>query len=155
MAKTLLLVEDNPDDEELTLKALKLSGVEVDVIVAHDGVEALEVVSGLANSETRRMPQLILLDLKLPRLNGLEVLERLRAGELTRLIPVVVLTTSLEEGDILKSYRLGANSYIRKPVSFERFLETIRSLGLFWLKYNYTPFSSGKISWLSGNKEAS
>src|SRR5882672_11179533 len=124
--KVILLVEDNPRDEALTLRALKKSNIVNDVIVAHDGVEALDYFfsnRAAAGEPEKVMPQLVLLDLKLPKLNGLEVLRRLRATESTRRLPVVVFTSSSEEEDMLKSYELGANSYVRKPVEFEQFLE--------------------------------
>ncbi|HYR77098.1 MAG TPA: response regulator [Pyrinomonadaceae bacterium] len=136
--KVILLVEDNPRDEALTLRALKKSNIVNDVIVAHDGVEALDYFfREAASGESEKvMPQLVLLDLKLPKLNGLEVLRRLRATESTRRLPVVVFTSSSEEEDMLKSYELGANSYVRKPVEFEQFLEATKQLGLYWLVLN-------------------
>jgi len=136
--KVILLVEDNPRDEALTLRALKKSNIVNDVIVAHDGVEALDYFfREAASGESEKvMPQLVLLDLKLPKLNGLEVLRRLRATESTRRLPVVVFTSSSEEEDMLKSYELGANSYVRKPVEFEHFLEATKQLGLYWLVLN-------------------
>jgi len=137
--KIILLVEDNPDDEELTLMALKNSNIMNRVIVARDGVEALDCLFGTEKDAGRDLscrPQVILLDLKLPRLSGLEVLERLRADPRTALIPVVVLTSSSEEEDMLASYRLGANSYVRKPVEFHRFADAVRQLGLYWLLLN-------------------
>jgi len=140
--KLILLTEDNPDDEELTLLALKESHLLYQVVVAHDGVEALDYLFGegqYAGRDPRHRPELILLDLKLPRLNGLEVLERLRGDARTQLIPVVVLTSSSEEEDVIASYRLGANSYVRKPVEFRRFAEAVRSLGLYWLLLNEVP----------------
>jgi two-component system response regulator len=140
--KIILLVEDNPDDEALTLRALKKNNILNEVVVARDGVEALDYLFGSgahAGRDTSQQPQLVLLDLKLPRLDGLEVLRRLRADERTRRQPVVVLTTSNEERDILSSYALGANSYIRKPVDFEQFMEAVRQLGLYWLVLNVGP----------------
>lgn len=137
--KVILLVEDNPRDEALTLRALKKSNVCNDVVVAHDGVEALDYLFGTgvcAGRETREMPQLILLDLKLPKVDGLQVLEKIRATERTRRLPVVVFTSSGEEEDLISSYNLGANSYIRKPVDFDQFLEATRQLGLYWLVLN-------------------
>jgi len=139
---TILLVEDNPDDEELTLLALKESNVINDIVVARDGVEALDYLFGTgqyAGHEPSRLPQLILLDLKLPKLGGLEVLERLRADPRTQLIPVVILTCSSEEEDVIASYRLGANSYVRKPVEFHHFADAIKQLGLYWLLLNEAP----------------
>jgi two-component system response regulator len=140
--KLILLVEDNPDDEVLTLRALKKNNILNEVVVARDGVEALDFLfaSGShAGRDTSVQPQLILLDLKLPRVDGLEVLRRLRADERTALLPVVVLTTSNEERDVVSSYQLGANSYIRKPVDFEQFMEAVRQLGLYWLVLNVAP----------------
>ena len=140
--KVLLLIEDNPDDEELTLLALKESNVLNEIVVARDGVEALDYLFGTGTSagrDTSLAPQLILLDLKLPKVGGLEVLERLRSDPRTQLIPVVVLTSSSEEEDIVASYRLGANSYVRKPVEFHRFADAVRQLGLYWLLINQAP----------------
>jgi two-component system response regulator len=137
--RAILLVEDNPDDEELTLMALKENNILNEVVVARDGVEALEYLLGAGQGTGRDragLPQLILLDLKLPKLGGLEVLQRLRADPRTQLIPVVVLTSSSEEEDILSSYRMGANSYVRKPVEFHRFTDAVRQLGLYWLLLN-------------------
>lgn len=138
----ILLVEDNPDDEELTIMALKESKILNEVIVAHDGVEALEYLFAtgkFAGREPSFPPQLVLLDLKLPKLNGLEVLKRMRADPRTQVTPVVVLTSSSEEEDILNCYRLGANSYIRKPVEFHSFVDVVHQLGLFWLLINEKP----------------
>ena len=140
--KVLLLIEDNPDDEELTLLALKESNVLNEVVVARDGVEALDYLFGTgayAGRDTSLAPQLILLDLKLPKVGGLEVLQRLRSDPRTQWIPVVVLTSSSEEEDIIASYRLGANSYVRKPVEFHRFADAVRQLGLYWLLINQAP----------------
>ncbi len=142
----ILLVEDNPDDEALTLRALRKSNVVNEVVVAHDGVEALDYLFGTGAHEGRDlsvMPQVVLLDLKLPRLDGLEVLRRMRADERTRLLPVVVLTTSTEQKDIVDSYHLGANSYIRKPVDFVQFSEAVQQLGLYWLLLNVNPQAGG------------
>ena len=138
----ILLVEDNPDDELLTLRALKKNNVRNKVFVVRDGVEALDFLfctNTYADRDPHDTPQLILLDLKLPKLDGLEVLRRLRADERTRLLPVVILTSSNEEQDLLEGYRSGANSYIRKPVDFTQFAETIRELGLYWLVLNAPP----------------
>jgi len=137
-----MLVEDNPDDEELTLLALKESNILNEVIVARDGVEALDYLFGTgkhAGRDPSRLPQVILLDLKLPKLDGLQVLERLRADPRTELIPVVILTSSSEEEDVIASYRAGANSYVRKPVEFHRFADAVKQLGLYWLLLNETP----------------
>jgi two-component system response regulator len=137
--KIILLVEDNPDDVALTLRALKKSNILNEVVVANDGVEALEYLFGngaYADRDMDLMPQLILLDLKLPRLDGMEVLRYMRADDRTRLLPVVILTSSKEEQDITNGYNLGANSYIRKPVDFTQFSEAIRQLGLYWLVLN-------------------
>ena len=138
----ILLVEDNPDDEALTLRALKKNNILNEVVVARDGVEALDFLFGAgahAGRDLARMPEVILLDINLPRINGLEVLEKIRANERTRLLPVVILTTSNEEQDKLKSYTLGANSFIRKPVDFQQFSEAIRHLGIYWLLLNQSP----------------
>jgi two-component system, response regulator len=137
--RTILLVEDNPDHEALTLRALKKAGLANPVVVARDGAEALDFLFGTgayAGRDTRQMPQTVLLDLKLPKVDGLEVLQRMRADDRTKLIPVVVLTSSDEESDLAASYQLGANSYIRKPVNFAEFLEATRQLGLYWLVLN-------------------
>jgi CheY-like chemotaxis protein len=138
----ILLVEDNPDDEALTLRALKKNNILNPVVVAHDGVEALDFLFGIGLYEGRDVkekPMVILLDLKLPKIDGLEVLKRLRKDERTRLIPVVVLTTSNEEQDIIKSYSLGVNSYVRKPVEFEEFIKAVGLLGMYWLLVNEVP----------------
>ena len=140
--KTILLVEDNPDDEELTLLAFKQGNILNEVIVARDGVEALDYLFAAgkyAGRDPARTPELILLDLKLPKLGGLQVLARLRADPRTELIPVVILTSSSEEEDISASYRLHANSYVRKPVEFHRFADAVRQLGLYWLLLNESP----------------
>lgn len=135
--KLILLVEDNPDDVELTLRALRGSNIANHVTVAHDGVEALDFL--LTPGKLPRAPELVLLDLKLPRVDGLEVLRRMRADGRTRLLPVVILTSSTEEEDMIKSYSLGANSYVRKPVNFGDFAEAVRQLGLYWLVLNLSP----------------
>lgn len=138
----ILLVEDNPRDEELTLLALESSRVANDVVVAHDGVEALDYLFGTgayAGRDTADLPQVVLLDLKLPRVDGLEVLERVRADTRTALLPVVILTSSDEESDLIRSYQLHVNSYIRKPVDFVQFNEVVAQLGLYWLVLNRVP----------------
>jgi two-component system, response regulator len=140
--KVILLVEDNPDDELLTLRALRKNDVTGEVVVARDGVEALDYLFGTgahAGRDTSVMPQLILLDLKLPKIDGLEVLRRLRADERTRLLPVVILTSSREQQDMLEGYGLGANSYVRKPVNFEQFVRAVEQLKLYWLILNESP----------------
>ena len=140
--KVILLVEDNPDDVKLTLRALKKSNILNEVVVAEDGVEALDYLFGTGNyagRDTRVVPQLVLLDLKMPKMDGLEVLQRLRGDEKTKLLPVVVLTTSSEDKDRIESYKLGANSYIRKPVNFDQFVDAVRQLGLYWLVLNEAP----------------
>lgn len=140
--KIILLVEDNPDDEILTVRALKKNNILNDIVVARDGAEALDYLFGrgsYADRDMSVMPQLILLDLKLPKIDGLEVLRQVRGDEGTRLLPVVVLTSSLEEQDVIESYSLGANSYIRKPVDFNQFKESIKNLGLYWLVLNESP----------------
>jgi len=139
MIKSILLVEDNPDDEELTMIAFRKSNMVNEVIVARDGVEALDYLFGAgpyAGRDTNVMPTVILLDLKLPKIDGLEVLKRVRENQRTRRVPVVILTSSKEQEDILKSYDYGANSYIRKPVNFPQFVEAAQNLGLYWLMLN-------------------
>jgi DNA-binding response OmpR family regulator len=133
--RLILLVEDDPDHELLTLRALKKANVANEIRVARDGEEALEALLG---NDTIR-PQVVLLDLKLPKLDGLEVLRRIRGNEQTRLLPVVILTSSDEERDMIESYRIGVNSYIRKPVNFSDFAEATRQLGLYWLVLNECP----------------
>jgi len=140
--KVILLVEDNPDDEALTLRALKKSNILNDVAVAHDGVEALDFLFGegsYSDRDTSVMPQVVLLDLKLPKIDGLEVLRRVRADKRTKLLPVVILTSSKEERDMIEGYKLGANSYIRKPVDFVQFGQAVQQLGLYWLVLNESP----------------
>jgi two-component system response regulator len=144
--KAILLVEDNPDDAELTLRALKKSNIANDVAVVKDGAEALEYLFCTGRYEGRKgcdPPALILLDLKLPKIDGLEVLRRMRANEKTKLLPVVILTSSKEEGDLVNGYSLGANAYVRKPVNFIQFSEAVKQLGLFWLVLNEPPPCSG------------
>jgi CheY-like chemotaxis protein len=140
--KIILVVEDNPDDEELTRIALQESNIAHQLVVVRDGVEALDYLFATgahAGRGANVMPQLILLDLKLPKMTGLEVLRRLRTDERTRFIPVVILTSSLEEEDLLNAYRLCANGYVRKPVDFSQFGEAVRRLGLYWLTLNEAP----------------
>ena len=134
-AQLIVLVEDNPDDQTLTLRALKKQNVANEIIVLNDGVEALEF---LLDPE-KQLPNLVLLDLKLPKLDGLQVLRRLRSEPRTQVLPVVVLTSSDEDRDVIEGYRLGANSYIRKPVDFNQFTEAVRQLGLYWLVLNQSP----------------
>ena len=144
MGKIILLVEDNPDDEALTLRALKKNDFQNEVIVARDGAQALDYLFATGEHEehaARVVPQLVLLDLKLPRVDGLEVLRRIRADERTRLLPVVILTSSREQRDLVEGYGCGANSYIRKPVDFGQFVEAVRQLGLYWLVLNETPYT--------------
>jgi two-component system response regulator len=140
--KIILLVEDNPDDEVLTLRALEKNNIMNKVVVAHDGVEALDYLFGegdYAGRDTSVMPEVILLDLKLPKIDGLEVLRRIRADRRTKLLPVVILTSSKEERDMIEGYSRGANSYIRKPVDFVQFGEAVQQLGLYWLVLNVAP----------------
>jgi CheY-like chemotaxis protein len=135
----ILLVEDNPDDVELTLRAFRKSNIANDVVVVRDGVEALEYLFATGQYSSRdpdALPQVVLLDLKLPRVDGLEVLQRVRAHPKTKLLPVVILTSSTEERDLLNGYSLGANSYVRKPVDFEQFADSVKQLGLYWLVLN-------------------
>ncbi len=142
MLKKILLVEDNPDDEALTLRAFRKSNVANEVVVVRDGVEALDYVFGTGAYEGRDLhdtPAVVLLDLKLPRVDGLEVLRRIRSDPRTKLTPVVILTSSREEQDVVRGYDLGANSYIRKPVDFEQFNDCVRQLGLYWLLFNEGP----------------
>jgi two-component system response regulator len=137
--RVILLVEDNPDDEELTLRALSKSNILNPVTVVRDGVEALDYLFGrgaYASRDTREQPQVVLLDLKLPKLDGLEVLRAVRGDPRTKRVPIVILTSSAEDQDIVTGYELGANSYIRKPVDFTQFVEAVRQLGLYWLVLN-------------------
>ena len=141
-SKTILLVEDNPDDEALTLRALKRNNILNEVIVARDGAEALDYLfarGAHSGKDTGKQPEVILLDLKLPKVDGLEVLQQIRQNEKIRRLAVVILTSSNEERDIIAGYDLGANSYIRKPVDFNQFMEAIRQLGLYWLVLNVSP----------------
>jgi two-component system response regulator len=138
----ILLVEDNPDDEELTLLSLRKNNLAHDIVVVRDGVEAIEFLFGTgqyAGRDTTQSPTVILLDLKLPKLDGLGVLKRLRADDRTRNLPVVVLTSSSQDADVLASYNLGANSYVRKPVEFGAFVEAVSNLGLYWVLLNRPP----------------
>ncbi len=140
--KVILLVEDNPDDVKLTLRALKKSNILNEIIVARDGVEALEFLRGTgrhAGRDTSIQPQLILLDLKMPKMDGLELLRHIRYDARTQLLPVVILTTSSEDRDKIESYKLGANSYVRKPVDFSQFVNAVQQLGLYWLVLNEGP----------------
>lgn len=140
--RSLLLVEDNRDDEELTVLALRENRLLNDIHVARDGAEALDYLLAqgrYANRDPLDLPQIVLMDLKLPKISGLEVLQRMRAHPRLKLVPVIILTTSLEERDIMESYDLGANSYIRKPVDFSKFLEAVRHLSLYWLVLNEAP----------------
>ena len=140
--RSILLVEDNPDDEELTLRALNRNLIANDVVVAHDGEEALDFIFGRgawAGRDPSDLPALIMLDLNLPVLDGLGVLRQIRADERTRRAPVVILTSSNEQRDLVRSYDLGANSYVRKPVEFEEFVEAVRQLGVYWLVLNELP----------------
>jgi len=140
--KIILLVEDNPDDVELTLRALKKNNIANEVVVAGDGAEALEYLMAIGKYAKRAiadLPEVVLLDLKLPKVGGLEVLRAMRADPQTQMLPVVILTSSTEERDIITSYQLGANSYIRKPIDFDQFVDAIRQLGLYWLVLNQSP----------------
>ncbi len=140
--KIILLVEDNLDDVELTLHALKKNKIKNEVVVVNDGAEALDYLFGTgkySNRDLSVMPTIILLDIKLPKIDGLEVLKRIRKNALTRYIPVTILTSSKEEQDIINGYRLGVNSYVRKPVDFIQFKEVVNNMGLYWLLLNETP----------------
>jgi len=140
--KVILLVEDNPDDVVLTMRAFKQNKISNKVIVANDGVEARDYLLGegpYVGRDAKDLPVLILLDLKLPRMDGLEFLRWLRRNERVQLIPVVILTSSGEENDLINGYKLGANSYVRKPVAFEQFIKAIKHLGIFWLLWNEPP----------------
>jgi two-component system response regulator len=147
--RSILLIEDNPSDEKLTLRAFKKSNVANDIVVVRDGAEALDYFFGTgvhSGRDTSRQPALTLLDLKLPRIDGLDVLRRLRADDRTKLLPVVVLTASTEEEDIIRSYSLGANAYVRKPVDFAEFIAAANTLGVFWLLMNERPVLGRKRS---------
>lgn len=137
--KTILLVEDNPDDEALTIRAFRKNTVSSKVVVAHDGAEAIDYLFGrgaYAGRNVSELPTVVLLDLNLPKFDGLEVLRRIREDDRTRHLPVVILTSSKEDKDLMAGYRLGANSYVRKPVNFDEFVEAARSIGLYWLLFN-------------------
>ncbi len=141
-SKTILLVEDNPNDEELTLLAFQRNNITNPVVVAHDGVEALDYIFARGQYESRNaadVPQIIILDLKLPKVDGLEVLKAIRGDDRIRHVPVVVLTSSTEDRDIVEAYNLGTNAYVRKPVDFIQFTEAVKQLGLFWLLLNECP----------------
>lgn len=140
--RIILMVEDNPDDVELTLRSLRKNNISNEVVVVRDGAEALDYLFATGNysgRDTSVMPAVILLDLKLPKVSGLEVLRRLRADQRTELLPVVILTSSKEEQDMINGYKLGANSYVRKPVDFVQFSEAVKQLGLYWLLLNEPP----------------
>ncbi len=140
--KMILIVEDNPDDEALTIRALKKNNIGNRVVVVRDGVEALDFLfctGAYASRDANDMPQVTLLDLKLPKVDGLEVLKRIRADQRTRLLPVVILTSSKEEQDLIESYEYGANSFMRKPVDFDQFADAVHQLGLYWLVLNEKP----------------
>jgi two-component system, response regulator len=136
--RVILLIEDNPDDEVLTLRALQKNNIHNEIVVARNGAEALDLLFGTGRARPV-VPSLILLDLKLPKVDGLEVLKQLRAHEGTRFLPIVILTSSIEEQDRIRGYGLGANSYVRKPVDFAQFYEAVRQLGLYWLVLNVPP----------------
>ena len=140
--KTILLVEDNLDDIDLTLRALKKNNIMNEIKVVNDGIEALDFLLGrgkYTNRDLNTLPTVILLDIKLPKIDGMEVLRQIRENEITKLIPVVILTSSREEQDIINGYSLGVNSYVRKPVDFNQFAEAVSQLGLYWLLLNETP----------------
>lgn len=143
--KIILLVEDNPDDVTLTIRAFKKNNILNEVVVAGDGVEALDYLFGTgkyAGRDTSALPAVVLLDLKLPKMNGLEVLQRMRADERTKFVPVVILTSSKEEQDVINGYKVGCNSYIRKPVDFNQFIDAVKQLGMYWLLINESPPSN-------------
>lgn len=141
-SRSILLVEDNSDDEKLTLRALKKNNIRNEVVIAHDGIEALDYLFATgphSGRDPNAMPQVVLLDLNLPKMGGLEVLRRVRMNDRTKLLPIVILTSSNEERDLVTGYDLGANSYVRKPVDFTHFMEAARQLGLYWLVVNEPP----------------
>lgn len=145
-SKVVLLVEDNPDDVELTLRAFKKYNIMNEVVIASDGAEALDYLFGkgkYAGRDISKLPEVVLLDLKLPKVDGLEVLQRLRADERTKHLPVVILTSSNEERDLIDGYKLGANSYVQKPVEFTQFSEAVGQLGIYWLLLNKSPKKGG------------
>ena len=140
--RILLLVEDEPDDEALTLRALERHHIQNEIVVTRDGQEALDFLFGdgsFAGRDSSELPQVVLLDLKLPKVDGIQVLQRIRADERTSLLPVVLLTSSDEQSDIVESYHFGANSYVRKPVEFNEFIEAVQQLGLYWMLTNISP----------------
>jgi CheY-like chemotaxis protein len=140
--ETIMLVEDNPDDVELTLRAFRKNNIANKTVIVQDGVEALDYLFGrgtYANRDVKEQPRIILLDLKLPKMNGLQVLEQIRSAESTKFLPVVILTSSKEESDLIASYKNGANSYVRKPVDFNQFVEAVKGIGLYWLLINEPP----------------
>jgi CheY-like chemotaxis protein len=145
--KAILLVEDSPDDEELTIRTLKKNNILNEVVVAHDGAEALDFLFGkrkYKKRDTSQMPVIIMLDIKLPKIGGLEVLKCIRENEKTKLLPVVILTSSDEERDLVESYELGANSYVRKPVAFDQFQKAVQQLAVYWLLLNKVPKPAGR-----------
>ncbi|MBX3226015.1 MAG: response regulator [Labilithrix sp.] len=144
--KTILLVEDNRDDEELTIRALRKHQIAIEVVVARDGAEALDLLLPSGEAIATQLPQVVLLDLNLPKIAGLDVLRQVRADPRTRALPIVVLTSSKEEEDVAQSYALGANAYVRKPVDFQQFSEAVKTLGLFWLHFNELPPSRPRAS---------
>jgi two-component system response regulator len=144
-SRTILLVEDNPDDIELTLRAFRRNHIQNEIHVVRDGAEALAWLFDGSEAAARGLPAVVLLDLKLPKVDGLEVLRRIRADERTGMLPVVILTSSKEEADLINGYRLGANSYVRKPVDFGDFLEATRQLGLYWLVLNEMPPEARRV----------
>ena len=144
MEKYIFLVEDNPDDEMLTRRALKKNNILNDIVVARDGAEALEFLYGGGMEKAGSLPEIVLLDLNLPKVNGLEILHKIRQEQKTQLLPVIILTTSDEDRDRIESYKLGANSYIRKPVDFDQFSDAILQLGVYWLVLNQGPVNKGE-----------
>lgn len=141
----ILLVEDSRDDVELTMRAFKSNNITNEVVVASDGAEALEYLFGSGGRAPAELPAIVLLDLNLPKLNGLEVLQRIRADERTKLLPVIILTSSTEERDMMEGYALGANSYVKKPVDFVEFTQAAKQLGLYWLLLNRSPPNAARI----------